>query len=98
MLRQHNQPSMNVVNCPKQELKPMIKQFLKRNRFEAMEGTHDEVEGLLEIDEYVSRAAAKGIDKQDRILLDVVRTGASWTKNCAFWSGQEPDYMCPLCG
>ena len=43
----------------------------------AAEGTREETRGLFEIDEYATKAASKTIRDCDRVLLDVVRTGAA---------------------
>ena len=76
-VKQFTQADISIVGCPKQDLKPLIKQMLKRNRTQAVEGMRGEIVGLYEIDEYATKAAAKDIKHEERVLLDVVRTGAA---------------------
>ena len=64
----------------------------------AAEGLREECEGLDEIDEYASKATAGKLDKDERALLDVVRTGGAWQKVAAFWSGHKDEFLCDLCG
>ena len=38
------------------------------------------------------------MDYEDRMILDITRTGAAWTRTAAFWAGQADDKTCQLCG
>ena len=55
LIRQYNQPPINVLETPFQDLKPLWRLALVRNRTEAMCDTRKECEGLKEIDDYASR-------------------------------------------
>ena len=81
IIKQINQPDIDIINCPIQDLKPILKQALKRNRTKAAEEKREECEGLGEIDEYATKAAAKNIKDRHRVLLDVVRAGGGPCSN-----------------
>ena len=37
------------------------------------------------------------MDPYDRTLLDITRTGSSWTRVAAYWAGQVDDKICQNC-
>ena len=77
-IRQFNQPTMNIIDTPYQDIKPLWRQALVRNRTAAVCGTRKENEGLREIDDYASRPRPKKFDDESRMMLDIVSTGAGW--------------------
>ena len=34
--------------------------------------------------------------EEDLLMLNVVRTGSTWTKTSAYWAGQVDDQMCEI--
>ena len=92
---QHNQPSIDTMEVPYQHLAPMIRQLYCRNRTRAAANTREEVQDLYEID---MKATEPGkISDEDRMILDLTRTGAAWTRTAAFWAGQAESKTCQLC-
>ena len=35
---------------------------------------------------------------EDRLLLNTIRTGSTWTANTGYWAGHKETVMCRLCG
>ena len=94
-VRQFNQPGIKVMEVPYQHLTPMIRQMCGRNRTRAAEGTRAETEELHEIDMEASEPSK--MDNEDRIILDITRTGVAWTRTAAYWAGQVDEKRCQLC-
>ena len=69
-----------------------------RNRTNAAQNSKAECEGLAEIDEYATRARHKAFDDDERLLLDVARTGLTWQKEASFYAGKADDNLCLHCG
>ena len=63
-----------------------------------MPAARGECEGTDEIDSYATTAANKKLDSEDLMMLDIVRTGSSWTKVAAYKTGNADDETCDLCG
>ena len=38
------------------------------------------------------------MNDEDRMIADITRTGAAWTRTAAYWAGQAEDKTCQLCG
>ena len=53
--------------------------------------------GLDEIDKEVTENLPKQMSAEDRLKLDIVRTGSTWTRTAAYWAGQVDDKVCQLC-
>ena len=86
------------METPYQFLSPLVRQMLARNRTTRASGTRRECEDMKEIDSYATTAASKKLDEDDLMILDIVRTGSSWTKIAAYKTGKAEDELCELCG
>ena len=86
-IRQFNQPTLDIVKDPFQDIKPFWRQAVVRNRTAAVSGTGKETDGLKEIDDYASRPVHNKVGGEDRMLLEIMRTGAAWDKCKAYWTG-----------
>ena len=95
-VHQFNQPSIKVREAPYQHLSPMMRQLCCRNRTEAAANTRGETKELYEID--MEATTSGKLDDEDRMILDITRTGAAWTRTAAFWAGQADEKTCQLCG
>ena len=95
---QRNQIPIGITTVAYQHLQPLVRQMAARNRTARAYGTRRECEFLDEIDEYATQGATKTMEPEDRIVLDVVRTGSAWTRATAFWAGQCDDQLCQICG
>ena len=92
---QFNQPSIDTMEVPYQHLAPMIRQLCCRNRTRVAANTRGEVQELHEIDMEATEPAR--INDEDRMILDLTRTGAAWTRTAAYWAGQAESKTCQLC-
>ena len=97
-IRQFNQATLDIVEDPFQDIKSLWKQAVIRNRTAAVSGTRKETEGLREIDDYASRPVHNKFGDEDRMLLEIMRTGAAWDKRKAYWAGRAEACNGGLCG
>ena len=97
VIRQFTKYAMDVNEMPYQDIKPMLRQALVRNRTMPVSNTRHECEGLDEIDEYASRPTHKALDEEGRMELEIVRTEASWNRTKVFWARHVGDWRCPFC-
>ena len=74
----------------------MIQQLCTRNRTKDGEDAREETMQLDEIDHEATEAQAKQMQPEDRMHLDIVRSGSSWTRATAYWAGQVADRLCQL--
>ena len=95
VIHQHNQPRLDVMEMPYQHLAPMVRQLCGRNRTKVAADTRDETQGLYEIDMEATQPG--DINDEDRMILDLVRTGAARTMTAAYWAGQAETKICQLC-
>ena len=96
-IHQWNQPAIQLTKAPFQQIGAMAIQMCTRNRTRSAANKREMTKGLAEIDKEATRAETKKMDPQDRIILDLTRTGAMWTRTAAYWAGQVDDRMCQLC-
>ena len=82
-VKQWNQPNIDSLEMQCEDVKTPSRQSLNRNRTKYVEGSRAEVVGLEEIDELATRIGHKAMNDEDRLLLDIVRTGSSWHKQVA---------------
>ena len=54
--------------------------------------------GLREIDKEATRVKLKGATENDYMILNLTRTGSTWTRVAAYKAGQVEDENCILCG
>ena len=50
-----------------------------------------------EIDKEATENLPKQMSAEDRLKLDIVRTGSTWTRTASYWAGQVDDKVCQLC-
>ena len=53
---------------------------------------------LKEIDKEATNVKIEGATEEDMMILNVTRTGSTWTKVAAFKAGQVENDKCDLCG
>ena len=53
---------------------------------------------MKEIDDYASRPAHNKFGEDERMHLEIMRTGAVWDRCKAYWAGRAEDCNCVLCG
>ena len=53
--------------------------------------------GLDEIDMDATEEGIKKMQEEDRLTIDITRTGSTWTRSAADWSGQQDDKICQVC-
>ena len=51
-----------------------------------------------EIDQIATKAGTNRLDDNERMVLDMVPTGAAWNRSAAFWASQVDDMKCTNCG
>ena len=95
-IHQHNQPSVDTMEVPYQHLAPMVRQLCCRNRTKAAANSREETQDLYEIDTEATDAGK--MSDEDKLILDLVRTGAAWTSTAAYWAGQADSKVCERCG
>ena len=76
---QYNQPPICVAKAAYQVLGPQVQQMAARNRTARMEGTREECMGLREIDKEATTVKLKGATENDYMILNLTRTGSTWT-------------------
>ena len=86
-IMQWNQPKVAIWGAPSQHLKSMIQQLCARNRTKDGENAREETQMLDEIDMDATESLPKQMKAEDRIKLDIVRTGLTWTRTAAYWAG-----------
>ena len=96
-IRQWNQPTIQIWQAPYQHLKPMVQQLCTRNRTKDGEDAREETQGLDEIDKTATEEGARKMSPDERMNLDIARTGSSWTRVAAYWAGQADDKVCQMC-
>ena len=92
-LMQFNQPTIDIINEPYQDLKTLLQEAFERNRTRAAEGARKEHEGLKEVDAFATKGEVGKLDGKDKMILNVIRTGSMWTKENAFWAGHDESAM-----
>ena len=97
IIKQWNQPAIDVLQAPHQHLPVLIQQMCTRNRTRMAENERHETENLVEIDAYATSGHMKEIDNEDLMQLNLVRTGSLWTKSTAYWTGRDEEKTCSIC-
>ena len=97
IIKQWNQPAIDVLQAPHQHLPALIQQMCTRNRTRMAENERHETENLVEIDAYATSGHMKEIDNEDLMQLNLVRTGSLWTKSTAYWTGRDEAKTCCIC-
>ena len=92
-----NQPAISLKDTPYQHLRALLRQAAAWNRTLAAEGMRKESQGLKEIDLFATQGCCKELNAEDLSILHVIRTGSTWTKDTAFWTGEATDQICSLC-
>lgn len=87
IIKQWDQPPIDVLKSPYQHLPMLIQQVCARNRTRMAETQRHGASNLVEIDAYATRGKTKEINEEDMLTLNLVRTGSMWTKNTASWTG-----------
>ena len=87
-IRQWNQPDIAIKETPYQHLRPMVQQMCARNRTRDGEDAREETVGLDEIDMEATEEGIKKMQEDDRLIMDITRTGSTWTRSAAYWAGQ----------
>ena len=96
-IKQWNQPDIAIREAPYQHLKPLVQQLCTRNRTRDGEDARDETRGLEEIDKEATESGIKAMQEDDRLIMDITRTGSTWTRSAAYWAGQAEDKRCQIC-
>ena len=96
-IKRLNQPPIDVATAPWQHLAPLVGEMCTKNRTTVANGKREETVDLEEIDKIATRGKTNDLDEADRQILDIVRTGSSWNRVAAYWSGQAEDKQCVLC-
>ena len=76
----HGWPTLNILECPIQEIKPKVMHTVTAARTKANDGKRKIKQGLWEIDTRATNASRKHLAKDEQGLLRVVQQGASWDK------------------
>ena len=97
MIKNWNQPPIDIMQAPHQHLPILIKQMCTRNRTRMAENERHETDNLTEIDAYATSGQTKDIDNEDLMQLNLVRTGSLWTKSSSYWTGRDEEKMCSVC-
>ena len=97
IIKQWNQPAIDVLQAPHQHLPALIQQMCTRNRTRMAENERREMEHLVEIDAYATSGQMKEINNEDLMQLNLVRTGSLWTKITAYWAGRDDEKTCSIC-
>ena len=71
---------------------------LQRNRTAAGEGYRKEHVCHVETDYYATKGTIGKMDEDDKVTLNVIRSGSTWTANTGYWAGHKESAMCRLCG
>ena len=50
-----------------------------------------------EIDKEATESGIKAMQEDDRLIMDITRTGSTWTRSAADWAGQTEDKRCQIC-
>ena len=90
--------SINIMNCPLQELKPMLHGLATRARTYAAEGSRREVEDLFEIDAKATTSIYSKLEENEANFLWIVQQGAAWSKESIANTGHTDEMQCDLCG
>ena len=98
VVKQWNQAPIDIINAPFQHVAPMIREMCMRNRTRNEEGCRKETVGLNEIDRIATQAKTRNMNEEDKMILDITRTGSTWSRTKAYWAGQLDDKLCTLCG
>ena len=69
-----------------------------RNGTRRKEDTRRECTDLSEIDKEATNVKLKGATDDDYTILNITRTGSTWTRVAAYKAGQEDNPNCRLCG
>ena len=97
IIKQWNQPAIDVLQAPHQHLPALIQQMCTRNRTRMAENERHGTENLVEIDAYATSGHMKEIDNEGLMQLNLVRTGSLWTKSTAYWTGRDEAKTCCIC-
>ena len=90
---------IDIAEAPIQQLAPLTRQLAMKNRTERACGTRWETEKLEEIDFFATEGEHKGKirSEEDKLTLNIMRTGSTWTRVATFWTGKSDDETCQLC-
>ncbi len=69
-----------------------------RNRTARKEDSREECIDLREIDREATNVKIKGATDEDMMILNVERSGSTWTKTAAYEAGQTETDLCDICG
>ena len=97
IVKQWNQPAIDILQAPHQHLPALIQQMCTRNRTRMAEHERHEARDFVEIDAYATSGKTKEIKEDDLMMLNLVRTGSLWTKNTTYWTGKVDDMTCSVC-
>ena len=89
MMRQEGQPTIGVLGEAYQDLKKSTRENLQRNRTAAGEGYRKEHVGHVETDYYAAKGTIGKMDEEDKVILNVIRSGSTWTANTGYWAGHK---------
>ena len=95
---QYNQTPIRTTEAAHQVIGPQVQQMAARNRTARKEDSREECKDLKEIDREATNVRIQNITDEDMMILNVERTGSTWTKKAAHEAGQSENDLCDLCG
>ena len=95
---QFNQPTIDILKDPYQDLKTLLKETFASNRTAAAEGVRKEHEGLFEVDRFATKGETGKMAEDAKLLLNIVRSGSMWIKSTGYWASHSDSKLCKLCG
>ena len=98
-VRQANQPVIPITKAPIQQLATLVRQIASTNRTRRADDERMETKDPEDIDRYVTHGEHKDKtnDNDEKLTLKFLRTGSTWTRTAAYWSGKVDDDICQLC-
>ena len=97
IVKQWDQPAIDILQAPHQRLPALIQQMCTRNRTRMAGNQRHEARDLVEIDAYATSGDTKEINEDDLMMLNLVRTGSLWTKSTECWTGKVDELTCSVC-
>ena len=98
MLHSAGWPQTDLLNCPLQELKPIVVRTAVDARTIAQMDQRKTAEDLHTIDRIATNASNKKNISSDMGLLRMIQQGAAWDRNIAAKIGNADSNICEYCG
>ena len=99
-IQQWDQQDIEIIKGPVQMVTPLVGRMAARNRTKRAEDRRFETQGLTDIDTFATTVKhAQGVnDENDKVILRLMQTGSSWTKQLTKKTGRSEEDQCTLCG